>query len=117
MLFDVGEEDRAVDRAVDDQGGGKPRGAEGRQEGRRLPVAVRDACEQSGPSQRPATRPGHVGLRPGLVDEDEMVGIVVGLGGLPCDPLRRDVGAIPLGGDQDFFFKVSLIARRARHKV
>jgi len=46
-----------------------------------------------------------------------MIGVVLGLFAYPFVPLRRDVGAFLLGGDQDFFFKVCLSVWSARHNV
>jgi hypothetical protein len=45
----------------------------------------------------------HIGLGPGLVDEDQASRINPTLIGLPLRPPARDVRAILLGGVQAFF--------------
>jgi hypothetical protein len=50
-----------------------------------------------------AMRAGHVGLRPGFIDEDQASGINAALVALPPLALAGDVGAILLGGVQGFF--------------
>jgi len=46
---------------------------------------------------------GHVGLGPGLVDEDQTGRIELALMALPALPLARDVGPVLLGRVQAFF--------------
>jgi hypothetical protein len=53
----------------------------------------------------------HVGLRPGLVDEDQALGINPPLILPPLRPPARHVGAILLGGVQAFL-KVTFSARK-----
>jgi hypothetical protein len=64
---------------------------------------VRHAPDQALAARRPAVRAGHVGLRPGLVDEDQALGINASLMAPPPGPLARDVGPLLLGGAQSFF--------------
>jgi hypothetical protein len=46
---------------------------------------------------------GHIGLGPGLVDEDQAVRIKTPLILLPLGAPAGDVGAVLLGGEQAFF--------------
>jgi hypothetical protein len=64
---------------------------------------VRDAPDQTLTAWRAAVGAGHVGLRPGLVDEDQALGINAPLMPSPAGPLTSDVGSLLLGGAQGFF--------------
>jgi len=100
---EVGEEDVAIHRPVDDERGDDAVLAQPADEGGDLPMAVRDAADQALAARAPAADGGHVRTRPGLVDEDQPARIKQGL---PRDPLaarRRDVGAFLLGRVHDFF--------------
>src|SRR5277367_4181939 len=68
-LFDIGEKGLAVDRAVDDAGRGEPVATQRRQESERLPFAERRFGDETFASGASAMGAGHVGFRPGLVDE------------------------------------------------
>lgn len=57
---------------------------------------------------------GHVGRRPGLVDEDEPFGIEIGLGVEPGAAPAQDVRAILLDGVAGLFFRV--IPRRWKNR-
>ena len=80
-----------------------PVAAQGCQEGQRSPVPLRHLGQELSPARRPAAQPRHVGLGPGLVDEDQPRRIKPALIGLPALALSRHVGAILLGGEQSFF--------------
>jgi hypothetical protein len=82
--------------------------------GRGLPVAVRHADAQALPVRGAAMAAGHVGLRPGLVDEDQPRGVEVGLGVEPGLPAYQDVGTILLAGVRGLFLRV--IRRRAKNR-
>jgi hypothetical protein len=45
----------------------------------------------------------HSGIGAGLVDEDQLVGIEVGLVGLPACPLLSDIGPVLFARAQAFF--------------
>jgi hypothetical protein len=47
--------------------------------------------------------PRHVGLDPGLIDEDQALGINAALIASPAGALTRDVGPLLLCGAQSFF--------------
>jgi hypothetical protein len=46
---------------------------------------------------------GHVGLGPGLIEEDQTLGINASLVASPAGALASDVGPLLLGGAQGFF--------------
>ena len=88
-LLDIGKKALAVDGAVEDAGRGDPVVAQRGQEGGGLPVAVRHGSPR--PAAAPlaaAVAPGHVGLGPGLVDEDQAFGLNAGC---PCRQAARAV--------------------------
>ena len=97
------EEDRTVDRTVDDAGRDDAVATQPGQEGHRRPAAVRDTSDEALTAQCAAVRAGHVGLRPGLVDKDQTVGVDASLMPLPAGALTSDVGSRLLGGAQSFF--------------
>ena len=102
-LLDIELERLAVDRAIEDPWGVDAVVPQRRHEGHGLPVAVRDLGLQPQAARRPAAQRRHVGLGPGLVDEDQAGGIDAALIGLPLRPPTRDVGALPFAGDDGFF--------------
>ena len=79
LLFDIGAEAFAVDRAVEDARGGELVAAQGAEEGQRPPVAMRRKAAQPLALGPPAAQRRHVGLDPGLVDEDQTPRIETGL--------------------------------------
>jgi hypothetical protein len=58
-------------------------------------MTVRHRRQQPQPACRPTVAPRHVGGGPGLVDEDQAVGIERGPATDELPPLLGDVGAIP----------------------
>src|SRR4029077_18712118 len=70
-LPDVGQEPRAIDRPVEQAGGLDGVLAQRSQERRGLPMTVWDLGKEPLPARRPAVRARHVGLGPGLIDEDQ----------------------------------------------
>jgi hypothetical protein len=102
-LLDIGEEASAVDRPVDHAGGIDAVVAQRGQEGHRAPAAVRHFGDEPRAAQRAAVAARHVGLGPGLVDEDQPRRIELALMQLPSGPLPRHVSAILLAGVHAFF--------------
>ena len=100
-LIDIGAEDHAVDRAVDDAGRGEPVAAQRRQEGEGPPFAERRLGDQTLTFGAPPVRARHVRLRPGLVDEDEgpdrwspdAPSTAYAGGRRPADPVRMREGS------------------------
>ncbi len=97
-LLDIGLEGLAVDRPGEDEGRDHAAQSKGRDDGRGLPVAVRDADPQARPARGAAMGASHVGLRPGLVDEDQPRGLEIGLRLEPGLAPLQDVGAVLLAG-------------------
>jgi hypothetical protein len=102
-LLDIGEEALAIDGTIDDAGRGEPVVAQGSEEGERAPAAVRRFGDQPLAARRATMATGHVGLGPGLVDEDQAGRINPALVLPPLSPSPRDVGPILLAGVQAFF--------------
>ena len=88
---------------IDDAGRLDAVAAQRSQEGERVPTAVRHLGHQPRPPGAAAMKARHIGLRPGLVDEDQAPGINAALVFLPLCPPPRHVRAILLGGVQAFF--------------
>ena len=102
-LLDIGAEAHAIDWPVDDAGRSDPVVPEGRKEGHRAPMAVRDLSLEWGPTSPPAMGTSHVGLCPRLIDEDETSRIDFKLVPLPPCTAAGDVRAILLGREHGFF--------------
>ena len=102
-LFDIGQKAFAVDRSVDHAGSVDAVMAQSGKEGQGPPSAMRGLCDQSLAASRTAMSAGHVGLGPGLVDEDEARRIKPPLILSPLCPSPGDVGTILLAGVQAFF--------------
>jgi hypothetical protein len=66
-------------------------------------MAVRRLAAQALASWSPAMGADHVGLGPGLIDEDEARRINLCLMPFPACPSARDVGPVLLGWQQRFF--------------
>jgi len=73
------------------------------EEGHGRPAALRRLAVQRLAALSPAMAPGHVGLGPGLVDEDQTAGIDTVLVLLPPGPAAGDVRSILLAGEHGFF--------------
>ncbi len=102
-LVDVEPEGLAVDGPVEQPRRLDPIVPQGGQEGHRLPVTVRHLGLEALSARRPAPERGHVGLGPGLVDEDEAGRVDELLPARPLRPPARHVGAALLGRDQRLF--------------
>lgn len=102
-LLDIGLEAFAVDRPVEHEWRGNPVVPERGEEGHGLPVAMRHLGIQRFATALPAVGPGHVGLRPGLIDEDQAVRADPRLIFLPPGPPPGDVWPVLLGGVNGFF--------------
>jgi hypothetical protein len=73
------------------------------QEGQRSPMSLRHLGQELVPTRRPAAQARHVGLGPGLIDEDQARRVKPVLIRLPPSTPSRHVGTILLGGEQSFF--------------
>ena len=102
-LLDVGSKAVAVDWAIENPWSVDPVVAQRGQEGRGLPVAVRDLGREPHAAGCPAPQRRHVGLGPGLVDEDQALRLDPALILCPLRPPVGDVGTIAFDGDHAFF--------------
>ena len=91
-------------------GGNRPRSVSDEERGwllARLAAApdltLRHLGEQLAPARGPAAQACHVGLGPGLIDEDQSGWIKPVLMRYPAQASSRHVGTILLGGEQSFF--------------
>ena len=80
-------------------------------------MAMRDAGPQPLPFGCASITAGHVCGRPGLVDENEALGIEIRLTVEPGLPLRQDVRAILLSRVRGLFFQVIPWRSKKRHSV
>ncbi len=103
QLLDIGPEALTVDRSVDDAGRRDPVVPEGRKEGHRAPMAVRDLSPEREPTSPPAVGTGHVGLCPRFINEDETGRIDFKLVPLPPGAAAGDIRTILLGREHGFF--------------
>ena len=102
-LRHVGKKALCVDRAVEYARCADAVMAQACKKRQRLPVAMRNLRDQPLAARSPPMRSGHVGLGPGLVDEDQTLGIELSLMPPPSQPPARNVGPILLAGVQAFF--------------
>ena len=102
-LLDVGQEAFTIDRTVDDARSRDAIATQRGEEGQRPPAAMRGFGDQPfAPGGAPVAA-RHVGLGPGLVDEDQAGRIKPPLILFPLRPAPGDVGTILLAGAQAFF--------------
>ena len=113
-LLDIGAEAFAVDRAVEQAGRIDPVVSQGGKKRRGLPLALRDFVDEALSLRRPAAKPGHVGLGPSLVDEDQTPGIDAALIGSPARAMAAYVRTILLARDEGLFLNVTPIRRKKR---
>ena len=93
----------AVDRLVEHARGVDPVTAERREEGHCAPMAIGNLGMKPLANRRPAAQRRHVGLRPGLVDEDEARRIKPALILLPLLASPGDLWPELFGGQHAFF--------------
>lgn len=110
-LLDIDAEALAVDRPLDHPGGIDPVTAQGREEGGGVPMAEGGVALEARAAGAPAPQGRHVGLDPGLIDEDEAGGVDARLIFQPLLASAGDVRAALLAGDQRLFLCVSPCAR------
>jgi len=103
LLVDPCAETLPIDRAIEDAGSCETIATQGRDEGHGAPVAVRRVTLEPLASCTPAAQRSHIGLDPGLVDEDEPAGIKIGHEAFPASSAAGDVSARLLDGEQAFF--------------
>jgi hypothetical protein len=102
-LLDVGQEALAGDWSIQDAGRLDPVDPQGGQEGERAPASMRHFGDEPFPPRRPPMTAGHVGLGPGLIDEDQARRINAALVLSPLAASPGHVRPILLTGAQAFF--------------
>jgi hypothetical protein len=102
-FFDIGSKALAVDRAVEDPWGVDAIMAQRRHKGHCLPVAVRNLGFEPLAARRPTPQRRHIGVGPGLIDEDQALGRDPGLIFFPLLAPAGDVRAVLLAGKHGFF--------------
>ena len=102
-LLDIGLEDDAVHRSVDHQWRRDRVVSKAGDEGGGLPMAVGYGANQALALRAAAIQARHVGLGPGLVDEDELGWIKRGLIAPPSQARGGHVRPVLLGGVHGFF--------------
>jgi hypothetical protein len=113
-LFDIGEEALAIDGAVEQAGRVDAVVAQGGEERCGLPMAVRDLVNEPLAARRPAVETRHIGLGPGLIDEDQARGIDAALIGPPARPMAAYVRTVLLACNERLFLSVTPIRRKNR---
>ena len=116
-LLDIDLEGIAVDRPGEHEGRDHAAHGQGADKGRRLPVPVREAHAQTLAARAAPVRAGHVGLRPGLVNEHQPLGIEVDLAVEPRLSAFQDVGAVLLCRVAGLFLRVMPCRRKNRCSV
>ena len=102
-----------MDRALHTQRRDESRRSHCSQKGGRLPASVGNSRDQSRASPAAAIGPGQIGLGPGLIEEDDYVGVYRQLLGSPAAAGLRNVFARLLDREQRLFF-ASVVARDRR---
>ena len=80
-------------------------------------MAMRDRRAAPFTPQGPATKSGHLRVRPGLINEDQSLGVKIGLAVEPELAPREDVRALLLCRVRRLFLNVSPRLARKRHTV
>ena len=102
-LIDVSQKAPAIDRSIDHAGSIDPVRPQCRQESKRVPLAKWCLGKQAFAPLAPAMKASHIGLGPGLVDEDQLRRIELMLMPFPALTSPCDVRAILFAGVQAFF--------------
>ena len=102
-LAHIGSEDPAIHGAVEDQRRDDAVVAQAGDKGCCPPMAVRCPAGQALPAKATTMASDHVGLGPGLVDEDQAFRVQTMLIGQPSHARRRHVRAQLLVGENGFF--------------
>jgi hypothetical protein len=103
LLLDISAEALAVDWPVEDARCREPIPAQRAKEGQRAPVAMRSQTAQPLALRSPTSQRSHVGLDPGLIDEDQALRIEASLPGSPSLAPTGNISARLFEGEQRFF--------------
>ena len=102
-LLDVGAKARGVDRPIEHGGRRQRLGAQGGDDGLRVPMTARGVVVEAGPTRTPAVAAQQVGGYAALVQKDVATGVVQGQPLPPVATLRRDVRPSLFVGVYGFF--------------
>lgn len=102
-LFEIGEEDFAIHRGVDDERRGHPILAQACNECGHLPVTVRYFGDEPLAARAASAQPGHIGRCAGFIDEHKIAWIKPRLLLLPVRARHANVFAVLFGCVQAFF--------------
>ena len=102
-LFDIGAEAFPVDRPVEQAGSREAVVTQRAEEGHRAPVAMWCEAAKTSSFRCPSAQRSHVGLNPGLVDEDEALRIKTSLPRSPASPSAGHIKAALFKSQQRFF--------------
>jgi hypothetical protein len=102
-LLDVGPEALAINRAINDTGRGDAIAPQDGEEGHCSPMPMWDVSAQRLAAPIPAVAARHIGLNPGLVDEDRTAGIDASLVQFPPAATPSDVASFLFAGEHGFF--------------
>lgn len=100
---DIELEDLAIHRTVEDQGRDDAVMAQAGNKGGGPPMAMRGAPDQAFATATASMAAVHIGLGPGLVNEDQALGIKTMLIGLPPRACLGDVRSVLFVGQHGFF--------------
>ena len=102
-LFDIGEEARPVDGAVEDPGRGQASHPQRCEKRTGLPPGARRVVVDAGPAEGPTIPPQEIVRNAGFIEKNQTCRIPGRRGGVPHDPRGRDVRSIVFGGPDRFF--------------
>ena len=103
LLLDVSEEHLPVHRTVNDGGGSEAAQPQRADEGRRLPVAVRDSVDDALAAKGPAVQPSELGMGPAFIEKRQPPHVEMRLPEPPSLAAVGDVGAQLLSRMDNFF--------------
>ncbi len=92
-----------VHRSVEQHGGAQACQAQAGGEGGGLPMAVGNGGPAACPALGAASQASHLGRGAGLIDEDQLLGVEIGLGVQPGLAAEDDIRPLLLGGVRGFF--------------
>ena len=99
----IGAEGIPIHRPVEQHRGAQASQAQAGGECRGLPMAVGDGGPAALAAPGPTPQAGHLGRGAGLIDEDELLGIEIGLSVEPGLAADGDIRPLSLGGVRGFF--------------
>jgi hypothetical protein len=103
-LFQISRENLGIDSAFDQKGRFDAFLAQGRNEGRALPVAVGNGADTTLAHRAATMVAGHGGVQAGFINKHQLTDIPAGLLPAPLPPGGFNVRPILLGGARRFFY-------------